>query len=190
MAISAPGRKSFIEPIGYLRSNPITGGKKQTGMALQLTSLVDVFSTLVLFLLNSFSSSGELMFMQKDITLPDSTQCQQLNEQGPVVSLLKDEILVQGEPVVKMADLDEAEPGIPDLTERLTKIRERDEKLVGRDPGQPYDGHVLIQADIKADFLMVRKTIFSVNEAGWTHLQFAVSESQVGTGAEEGDGEG
>jgi biopolymer transport protein ExbD len=185
MAIVLPGRHPAFHPIGRLRDSPFHAGKKNLMMPLNLTAMVDMFTVIVIFLLQSFSASGELMFIQKDIKLPNATQAQPLEERGPVVTLYKNEVLIEGERLASLDEIDDAEPGVSALSERLQKIREREEKLVGRDPTKPYDGHVIIQADIATDFELVRKSIFSVNEAGWTHLQFAILE-----GKKDAEGEG
>ena len=85
-------------------------------------------------------------------------------------------VLIEGEKLAKLDELDDAEPGIPLLAERLKKVRENQERLVGRDPTKPFDQHAIVQSDKRIDFKLVRKTIFSVNEAGWTHLNFAAME--------------
>jgi len=178
MAIVTPGRHPAFAPIGRLRKSPLKSGKKSMMMPLNLTAMVDMFTVIVIFLLQSFSASGEIMFIQKEIKLPTATQAQPLEERGPVITLFKNAVLIEGEEIAKLEDLDDAEAGIPALTERLGRIRVNEEKLVARDPSKPFDGHLIVQADIETDFELVRKAIFSVNESGWTHLQFATLEAK------------
>lgn len=178
MPIKLPGRHSAYEPIGALRTNPFHAGKKGLMMPLNLTAMVDMFTTIVIFLLQSFSASGDLMFIQKDLILPTATQAIPLEEQGPVVTLFRNEVLISGEKIATLEELDDTEPGIPLLQERLTKIREREQLLISKygtaDPTKPYDGHMIVQADAATDFELVRRTIFAMNMAGWIHIQFAV----------------
>ena len=178
MAVIHPGRHPAFHPIGALRHNPFKGGKKGLMMPLNLTAMVDMFTVIVIFLLQSFSANGEIMFVQKDLVLPTANKAIPLEDRGPIVTLLHNEVLMEGETIAKLDELDDSEPGIGDLAERLKKIREREEKLVGRDPTKPYDGHAIIQADVETDFELVRKAIFAVNEAGWTHLEFASAETK------------
>lgn len=173
MSVVLPGRHPAFHPIGRLRKSPFKGGKKNMSAPLNLTAMVDMFTVLVIFLLQSFSASGEIMFIQKGIKLPTAAMAAPLEERGPVVTLYENKVMIEGEKLAELDKLDKAEPNIPNLTERLQKIRENEEKLVGRDPTKAYDGHAIIQADVGTDFELVRKTIYSVNEAGWTHLQFA-----------------
>jgi biopolymer transport protein ExbD len=174
MPIVTPSRRPAFPPIGRLRTSPLTGGKKGVMANLNLTAMVDMFTVIVIFLLQSFSATGEIMFIQKDIKLPEAKQAEFLNERGPVVTILPTQILVEGKLMARISELDEADPGIQALADELTAVREREQKLYGVKENEPYDGNVLVQADRKANFMYVRKAIFSVNDAGWIHIQFAV----------------
>lgn len=188
-AVGLPGRHPAFHPIGRLRKNPFKGGKKGLAAPLNLTAMVDMFTVIVIFLLQSFSASGEIMFIQKGIKLPTASQAQPLEDRGPVVTLFCGEkagdiedapcenmVLIEGEKLASLDSVDDAEPGIPALSERLTKIREREEKMIGRDPTKPFEQHAIVQSDRRIDFKLVRKTVFSVNQAGWTHLNFTTME--------------
>ena len=41
---------------------------------------------------------------------------------------------------------------------------------------KPFEGHLIVQADEATDFKLVRRAVYSANEAGWIHLQFAVTK--------------
>ena len=46
------------------------GGRKSLYEALNLVAYIDMMTMLVIFLLMSFSATGEILFVQKNITLP------------------------------------------------------------------------------------------------------------------------
>ena len=48
------------------------GGRKKVNSDLNLVAYIDMMTMLVIFLLMSFSASGEILFVQKNITLPDA----------------------------------------------------------------------------------------------------------------------
>ncbi len=183
MAIHTPGRHPAFPPIGILRKG-LSGGKKSGFTDLNLTAMVDMFTVIVIFLLQSFSGEGEIS-IQKDLKMPSADAAAPLSQRGPVIVVLRGELLLDGEVLASLDKDDDAEPGIPALTEKLTKIKEAADKteteLRRRDPSRPekpFDGHLIVQADLRTDFKLVRKAIFSSNAAGWVHIQFAV----VGTG--------
>ena len=185
MPIKLPKRRPAFAPLNRLRSGPFGAGKKSLMLALNLTAMVDMFTVIVIFLLQQFSSSGELLFTQKDLKLPEAHESEMLTDRGPVVTLFQNRVLWEGKPVANLDELDEAEPGIPPLIEKLEGVREREQKFYGRKEGEPFKSHVVIQADKATDFQLVRKTIYSVNQAGWVHINFAVMG--IGTPGEEGE---
>ena len=63
-------------------------GKKAAVYALMLTSMVDMFSMLVVFLLQTFSSSPEIL-INKGVVLPDSITSAQVKE-APVLAIASD----------------------------------------------------------------------------------------------------
>lgn len=181
MPVFTPGRHPAYEPIGRLRSNPLSGGKKSGFTELNLTAMVDMFTVIVIFLLQSFSGEGEVS-VHKNLTLPDSEAASPLAARGPIIVVMRGEVLLDGEVIASIED-ETDEPGIPALAERLRDIKAANEKiekdLALRDSNRApkgFDGHLIVQADEETDFKLVRRAIFSANEAGWTHLQFAVSK--------------
>jgi biopolymer transport protein ExbD len=58
------------------------------------------------------------------------------------------------------------------MVTRLTLVREQNEKIFGRDPTKPYDGILIIQADVKTDFRIIRRIVASANGAGWAKMKF------------------
>lgn len=178
MPVQTPKRRPAFKPIGKLRSGNFGGGKKSVGAELNLTAMVDMLTTIVVFLLQSFAASGDLNFAS-GITLPEASMAELLNERGPVVAIVGDRIIVEGVELVTV-DPNDPEPGFQPIADELTAIREREQKLYNLDPTQPYEGHVVIQADQTTDFMIMRKLIYSVNQAGWIHLQFAVTKPDAG----------
>lgn len=174
MPVSVPRRRNAFVPIGKLRGGHYgSSGKHGTMASLNLTPMVDMFTTLVIFLIQLFAAQGD-MISQKDLKVPTAQQAELLSDQGPMIILFKGKVLLEGKQLAAVEDMDEADPGIQPLSEALQKLREQDEKIFGRDPNKPFDGKVMIQADQETDFMLVRKAIFSINEAGWAHLNFIV----------------
>lgn len=175
MAIHVPGRRPAFAPIGRLRSSPIHGGSRNGLISLNLTPMVDMMTMLVVFLLQSFSADGQIMFVQKDLVMPEATESKPLVDRGPVVTVYDGRVYVEGNEVARSADLDISDISIKPLTELLTGIRERDEVIHPRDTTKPYEGVVIVQGDEEADFMLVRKTIASLNEAGWAKVNFTTA---------------
>jgi biopolymer transport protein ExbD len=181
MPVFTPGRHPAYEPIGRLRGSPMGGGGKKSGfIELNLTAMVDMFTVIVIFLLQSFSGEGEVS-VHKNLTLPDSEKAKPLSARGPIVVIMQDEVLLDGDVIASLNDENADEPGIEALTEKLKAVREANDKieeeLRRRDPSRAnkaFDGNLIVQADEETDFKLVRRAIFSANQAGWVHLHFSV----------------
>lgn len=194
MPIFTPGRHSVYEPIGRLRSSPFKSGKKSGFTELNLTAMVDMFTVIVIFLLQMFSGEGEVS-VQKGLRLPDAEQAKPLEERGPILVIDGRSVMMGTDRLATISEDDPSEAGIPELTERLTEIKERDqqlrERIRARDPSradEAFDGHLIIQADEKTDFKLVRKVVYSANAAEWIHINFIVTRVHVGGSSGGGHG--
>src|SRR5439155_10670655 len=105
MAIVTPGKR----PGDRVAASKVFGKKfnrtKKNGYAsLMLTSLVDMFTIIVIFLLMNFSANGEVLYMSKDIKLPDAYHGAQL-DRAPVISISPDAVTFDGRQVLATDDL-------------------------------------------------------------------------------------
>src|SRR5512134_2996511 len=106
MPIVTPGKR----PAKRFEKSKVLGGKiargkKSTNAELNVVPMVDMMTMLVIFLLQQFSSTGEVLYMQKDIKLP-TAQHGQMIEEAPVVAVSPTQMVVTGVKVAEMAELD------------------------------------------------------------------------------------
>lgn len=172
MSVIAPGRRPAFPPIGRLRSSPLSGGKKSGFASLNLTAMVDMFTILVIFLIQLFSASGQVTLNSR-ITVPRAETGAQLDEPGTVIMMNNDNLLlIDNQPVPSDQMGTELDVVIPGIEAMLKATREQNEKIFGRDPTKPYEGVLIVQADVKTDFRLVRRVIASANSAGWAKFKF------------------
>ena len=122
--------------------------RNKAGGALNLVSLMDIFTILVFFLLVN-SSDVEVLPNAKEVQLPESIAEQKAKE--TVVILIGDEdILVQGAPVAKVADVMATKGNdIPALRQALKSQNDR----VLRREATAEEGHGdLHRGRLRADF--------------------------------------
>ena len=148
-------------------------------ISLNLTAMVDMFTILVIFLIQMFKAAGEVELNDK-IKVPTSVTGPPLDEPGTVVMLYPDGLmLLDGQPIPAEEMGTELDVAIPGMQTRLTTTRENKERIMGKvDETQPYDGILLVQADIKADFRQVRRIIASANAAGWAKFRFVTTPAK------------
>ena len=154
----------------------MSGGRRSTNAELNVVPMVDMMTMLVIFLLQQFSATGEVLFMQKDIKLPDA-QHGQLIEVAPVVAISSAQVVVTGQKVADVADLDKdgGYLNIPALEERLRDEKKRWDYIHQNDPDREknWKGDVNIQADVKVPFRLVKRVMFSAAQAGYFNVNFA-----------------
>lgn len=177
MPIVQPGKR----PAKRLQRSKVfgskmSGGRKNTNAELNVVPMVDMMTMLVIFLLQQFSATGEVLFMQKDIKLPDA-QHGQMIEVAPVVAISSREVVVTGQKVADVADLerDSGYLNIPQLEERLRDEKKRWDFIHQNDPDRDknWKGDVNIQADVKVPFRLVKRVMFSAAQAGYFNVNFA-----------------
>ncbi len=179
MSVVAPGRRVAYPPIGRLRTSPLSGGKKSGFVSLNLTAMVDMFTILVIFLIQLFKASGEVELNDR-IHVPKSEAGEPLEEPGMVVLMDNEGLLLLDNQDIPSEELGtELDATIPGLVKRLTAHREFRERIEGRDQTQPYQGTLIVQADIKTDFLKVRRVLGSANEAGWAKIKFVTEPTKL-----------
>jgi biopolymer transport protein ExbD len=113
--------------------------KKNMIVGLTLTSMVDMFSLLVIFLLQTFSTSPELLVMSKGVVLPTSVSALEVKD-SPVLSLALDGVYLDQELVAPTEDvLKNPTP----LMEKLEKIKET---WMKSHPSETFKGEITLQA--------------------------------------------
>src|SRR5512140_925515 len=188
MPIVTPGKR----PAKRFEKSKLLGGKfsrghKETNAELNVVPMVDMMTMLVIFLLQQFSSTGEVLYMQKDIKLPDASHGQ-LIELAPIVAISAQQVVVTGVKVADIPDLDRDSGylNIPALEERLRDEKKRWEFIHQADTSQQWDGIVNVQADTKVPFRIVKRVMYSCGVAGYFNLNFAALDAG-GLAATEGN---
>jgi biopolymer transport protein ExbD len=188
MPIVTPGKR----PAKRFEKSKVLGGKftrgrKATNADLNVVPMVDMMTMLVIFLLAQFSSTGEVLYMQKDIKLPDARHGQMI-EIAPVVAIGADQVVVTGVKVADIPDLDRDSGylNIPTLEERLRDEKKRWEFIHKSDPSSKWDGVVNIQADKGVPFRIVKRVMYSCGVAGYFNVNFAALD--VGSAAAAAQG--
>ena len=153
--------------------------KKGVYAELYLTSLVDMFMILVVFLLETFSATGEIAFVQKNIVLPEAINWKEL-ERAPIIGVANDVVTLDGVPVANADDLQKENTvdfKITKLHDDLVTLK-NNYKLVH--PNDQFPGLAIVQAHKDIDFKILKKVMYSAAVAGYYNLNFAVQSKAKG----------
>lgn len=151
------------------------GRNKTVIPKMNLTSLMDVFTILVFFLLVN-SGQSEILETPKQVKLPESTT-ESAPHETVVIFVSPEQIVVQGEPVISMADV-MATPG------RIEPIGARLEALKGTVIGRSTQAvaesqEVTVLADKSVPFDVIRRVLSTCTAQGYTNISLAVMQKGV-----------
>ncbi len=133
--------------------------KREISADLLLTALIDAFSILVIFLLMSFSSTGEILFTGKNMELPSAMKAEAL-ERFPVVKLDEGKIFLEE----KLLDAGDG------LFQALLAIRQ--EMVTAGTADAP--GIITVQADRRIKYEVLNQVVAACAQAGFSDIRFAV----------------
>ena len=138
---------------------------------MNLTSLMDVFTILVFFLLVN-SGSVEVVEAPKNVTLPES-RVEAKPRETVVIFVSPEEVLVQGQPVAKVEDLLEGQSlSTSSITERLAELKE---SVIGPSTLAVAGSlEVTILADRSVPFIVVKRIMSACTNEGYENVSLAV----------------
>ena len=177
MAIKRPEPELLRNiPLKFVRDRVSGHGRKEVDHQIPLIPFIDFLIVLVIFLLMSFSASGELIAQQPTITMPDAQNTEQI-EISPIVAVDERVITLDGTRVAdtqtqgQSAQVDRIEPLIQGL-----EAEKRKWETIHH--SEPFAGQVIVQADRNIDFRVVKKVMFSAAAAGYGNVSFAVNQRE------------
>jgi biopolymer transport protein ExbD len=147
------------------------GRNKRKVTGLNLTSLMDVFTILVFFLL-FHASSSEVMEAPKQIKLPDSV-VETKPRETVVIMVSPEVVLVQGEAVVSTTELLENKiETVSEITERLKQL---ERNIIGISTKAIVESkEVTILADKTIPFRALKKIMSTCTGSGYGRISLAV----------------
>ena len=138
---------------------------------MNLTSLMDVFTILVFFLLVN-SGSVELVEAPKNVKLPES-RVETKPRETVVIFVSPEDVLVQGEIVARVNDILEGGAETTDgISARLAELKEN---IVGPSTMMvAASQEVTILADKSVPFVVIRRIMSTCTDGGYENVSLAV----------------
>lgn len=193
MAIYAPGKRDR-------RNRRLGKGKRNILVVLSLTAMVDMFTVLVVFLLQNFKVDA--IKLKQNVPLPKASAVKKL-QPATVVVITQEKVFLDDEPVADFTNVKEQPDWVVQalkegLVARLEERKKENESNLrdqiksvisssndGRTPEEIEKeekekrrswGRVTVQADKEIDFLTVKKILYTITDAGATMINFAVTQ--------------
>lgn len=187
--IIKPGRRLMHEvPLNFVKKKVAGGGRRATEVPLNLTSMIDFLMVVVIFLLSTFSSSGE-QNVPKEVKLPNARNVQELLA-APMVGVAGKDVYVDNKPAGSIVEaIDAMEQGKTaqpvKLSDLETKLKFMKETWKATHPSDaPFPGMVVLQLDEKLPAFVVKSVFYTVALSGYNNISFLVNKR--GKGGSEG----
>ena len=140
---------------------------------MNLTPLMDVFTVLVFFLMVN-SAAVETLQQPKEIKLPESV-VQAKPRETVVIFVGKEQVLVQGEPVARIADIQATQSA--EIRPISVRLAELSESVIGLSTQTVAESQeVTVLADKSIPFSVLKKIMATCTGQGYTRVSLAVIE--------------
>jgi biopolymer transport protein TolR len=154
--------------------------RHKAGAAINLVSMMDIFTILVFFLLVN-SSEVEVLPNAKDIVLPDSTAEAKARE-TVVVLLTESQVLVQGRPVAELSAVNASDAVIiPELKAALEEQTGRTILAAADEEAAIAEREVTIMGDREIPYSLLKKVMATCTAADYGRLSLAVLQKADNT---------
>jgi biopolymer transport protein ExbD len=181
--ISVPGRRLLAHvPLQFVQKKVSGGGHKSVNHEIPLIPFIDFLLCIVLFLLASFSASGELP-VDKNVQLPAAENVEDMTD-APMVAITGTQLLVDGTPAGSTRAVEEANR-LQKLDELFNLLKGKRELWKQINPGKPFPGVAVLQVDRRVTALVVKSVFQTAALAGYPNVSFMVKNrgKQPGSGA-------
>src|SRR3954462_10863189 len=176
MAIHEPGRRLMhFVPLKFVQKRVTGGGGRSVAAGLNLTSMIDFLVTIVVFLLASFSASGEIP-VDKNVKLPKAENTIDMVD-APMLSITGSQVLADGTAAGSTRAIEEAGrlQRIDELFNLLTSKREMWKATQGGS-GKSFPGVCVLQVDQNVAALVVKSVFQTAAFAGYPNVSFMVGQ--------------
>jgi biopolymer transport protein ExbD len=154
---------------------------KSTGLII--TSLIDFFSIVVIYLMKSYSAEGSILTNADNLVLPNSIAITKPKDIFLQIAATNDMVLVDNIPTVPTDDIrripmDNPDPVVAKLEEKLNAAYHQEEQMVKLGALNKIMGNVIIQMDKNVEFDVLFKLMNTCGKVGYNNMNFAVMERE------------
>ncbi len=153
--------------------------KPKKNTKLNITSLMDVMTIMLVYLLKSFSAEGQLLTTADNLVLPYSESKNSPKEVNLQVSISTEWVTVDNVPVIKVSSVRKSEDLIvPQIKAKLDRCYKQEENMVKIGAISSVKGEVVVQVDKNIPYDVLFKTMATCGEAGYVHMKFAAMSTE------------
>ena len=172
--ITVAGRRLLKRiPLKFVAKKVGGGGGKSLNHDIPLIPFIDFLLCIVLFLLASFSASGELP-IDKNVTLPKAENVEDMTT-ATMVAITGSTILVDGIPAGSTRAIKEA-GRMQKVDELFNLLKSKRELYRQVNPGKDFPGIAILQVDREVEAVVVKSVFQTAGLAGYPNISFMVQD--------------
>lgn len=151
--------------------------KAGTDVALQITSMADIFMILLVFLLKNYATSVTNIAPTAHLALPEVHKAKGEIKETLRIEIAGDTVLIDQKPAVTLHnfEFDPQEDGPGGISPSVLKVLNEQRKLR---PEPNLDSSLLVMADQQTPYSTIKRVVASAASAGFVDLQLVVVENE------------
>ncbi len=170
--IAAPGRRLIHHvPLKFVVKKAVGVGQRPVNQDIPLIPFIDFLLCIVIFLLMSFSATGELP-IDKNVRLPKAENVIDMTE-APMVAITGTQILVDGTAAGSTRTIEDANR-MQRVDELFGILKNKRELWKQVNPGKEFPGVAVLQVDRRVTALVVKSVFQTAAMAGYPSISFMV----------------
>jgi len=170
MPVEKPGRRLMHQvPLEFVKKRAVGHGGRGVNASLSLTSMIDFLVVTVVFLLMTFSASGETP-LTKGVQLPKAENTIDMID-APIVAVTGSQILVDGAPAGNTRAIEDSKR-LQRVDELFNMLKGKRETWKQARPGKEFPGVVILQIDQDVQAVVVKSVFQTAAFAGYPNVSF------------------
>ena len=148
-------------------------------LVLNITSMLDMFTILIIFLLKSYSAEGIILPIPADLHIPFSTT-QTAPEPGLIVEVSMDRLVVDGRNLdIDLKAVQQSDDLIiRELYDHLMIKAAQYEQISALNPNADFTGKLVLEGDREIPFRYLKKILYTCGQAGFINQSLAVYQKE------------
>jgi biopolymer transport protein ExbD len=147
---------------------------------LNITSMMDMFTIILVFLIKNFSTEGAIVTPADNLTLPKSSVERKAKE-ALGVKISRNTIMVENDLVIDAKAygnlLQQKEFLIAPLHDALVHYAEEGKKMASIS-GTPFSGDITIQGDVEIPYSVLTRVMYTCGQAGYPNMNLFVYRNE------------
>ena len=147
---------------------------------LNITSMMDMFTIILVFLIKNFSTEGAIVTPANDLTLPKSTVERKAKESLSVkisrsTIIVENTLVMDGEAYGRL--LRQKEFMIAPLYDVLVRYSDEAKKMASV-AGTVFSGEITIQGDVEIPYSVLTRVMYTCGQAGYPDMNLFVYRNE------------